>query len=130
MPTILFNRLYIYAAIAVVVVGLFAYQQFTIQSQKTVIAKLGVEIQEKQSMVFKLDFEKSQCKAMIDSQNRAIEGIQVDYNKKADELMVLKNKPEKERFKIIYENTPTIGAKSNECEDIKKILDDIRNVGY
>lgn len=71
-----------------------------------------------------------QYKAQVKSQNDAIEKLGMDYSKANAEYQKLLNQPPEVRFKTVYKEVPSIGVKSDECEDIKKLLDDIRNAGY
>lgn len=66
----------------------------------------------------------------IDEQNKAIEELAVDKAKVDEAYRTLINKPEEVRFETVYVKVPSIGVKSDECKDIKKLIDDIRNAGY
>ena len=66
-----------------------------------------------------------ECKASVDIQNEKISEL-VEYSeKKSKEYTELLSRPESIRYKIEYRE-----VKSNECSDIKKILDDIRSGGF
>jgi len=66
----------------------------------------------------------------IKEQNSKIEKYRLDIDVKEKKYLELVSKPEKIRYKTIYKTIPNIGVKSNECEDIKKLIDDIRSNGY
>jgi len=72
----------------------------------------------------------NECKDTIDTQNDSIEALAIDYEHNFNKLQELQNKPDKIRYKVIYKEIPTIEVKSNECEDIKTLLDDIRSTGF
>jgi len=71
----------------------------------------------------------SVCKSALAHQNEAIELQGVDIKTKEDALQELKTKPPDVRYKVIYKEIPTIETKSNECDDIKEMLDSIKASG-
>lgn len=114
---------YIYIVIVLFVVGVFSYQYVKIQNLKADNAMLRADIEVHKINEFTL-------KNTIITQNDEVEKHRVDLEQKIKQYQDLLNKPEKERFKVIYQTIPNIGAKSDECEDIKKLIDDIRSSGY
>lgn len=68
--------------------------------------------------------------SVIKKQNDAISEFEVDKAKREQEYTELLSQPEKVRFEKVYVKVPSIEVKSDECKDIKKLIDDIRNAGY
>lgn len=66
----------------------------------------------------------------IEAQNEAITKLAIDKTAKDNAYNELLNKPEEVRFEKVYIKVPSIGVKSDDCKDIKNLIDDIRNAGY
>lgn len=66
----------------------------------------------------------------ISAQNEQIAKNEIDLQTKTNEYLALMAKPDRVRYEYVYSKIPTIGVKSNECNDIKKLIDDIRTAGY
>ena len=66
----------------------------------------------------------------ITAQNEQIAKNEIDLQTKTNEYLALMAKPDRVRYEYVYSKVPTIGVKSNECNDIKKLIDDIRTTGY
>lgn len=66
----------------------------------------------------------------ISAQNEQIAKNEIDLQTKTNEYLALMAKPDRVRYEYVYSKVPTIGVKSNECNDIKKLIDDIRTAGY
>lgn len=77
-----------------------------------------------------LNTEKRQWSAVNAEQNAKIEANKFDLAKKEAEYLELVNKPAQVRYRTIYETIPNIEVKSDECKDIKDLLDNIRISGY
>lgn len=67
-------------------------------------------------------------KASIDSQNIEIEKVSINLDEKMKELEEWKNKPPNIKYKTIEKIIKQ--GDSNECENIKNMLDDIRNTSF
>lgn len=67
------------------------------------------------------------AKATIESQNRAIESQKVEYSEKLQELEDWKNQPPEVKYKEVIKYRE---VKSNECEDIKNIINNIRSTSF
>ena len=67
------------------------------------------------------------AKATIESQNNAIESQKVEYSEKLQELEDWKNKPSEVKYKEVIKYKE---VKSNECEDIKNIINSIRSTSF
>lgn len=77
-----------------------------------------------------LKTEKNQWLAVNAEQNAKIEASRFDLAKKEGEYLELVNKPAEVRYKTVYKTIPNIEVKSDECKDIKELLDNIRVNGY
>ena len=67
-------------------------------------------------------------KAALDFQNTEIEKNKIDLDEKKKELEEWKNKPPNIKYKTIEKIIKQ--GDSNECENIKNMLDDIRNTSF
>ena len=67
-------------------------------------------------------------KAALDFQNTEIEKNKIDLDEKKKELEEWKNKPPDIKYKTIEKIIKQ--GDSNECENIKNMLDDIRNTSF
>jgi hypothetical protein len=103
---------------------------FVILGQAIKIERLNVSLAEIETKLVVSETNTYQCKAQVKSQNDAITKLEMDYSKANAEYQKLLNQPPEVRFKTVYKEVPSIGVKSDECKDIKKLLDDIRNAGY
>lgn len=64
------------------------------------------------------------------SQNDKVEAMRADSEAALRKYQELAEKPPEIRYEVVYKKVPTIGGKSDECEEIKKLVDDIRSAGY
>lgn len=74
---------------------------------------------------YELSQKNKSCSESVTKQNTEIEELKSYAEKKADAYEDLLAKPESVRWRIEYRE-----LKSNDCKDIKAILDDIRNSGF
>ena len=119
---------YIAAAVALVVafVSLFWY----IENQKDVIASLEKKIAEQNADAALLELEKSECRAAVKVQNETLMSMRGEYEKRKKELEARKQLPASVRYEVIYKENPTMEVESDECKDIKNLLDSIRRSGF
>lgn len=68
--------------------------------------------------------------AAIENQNAEVSKYKVDLENKMVEYAQLLDKPAEIRYETVYKKIPSIKVQSDECRDIKKLLDDIRIAGY
>lgn len=76
------------------------------------------EINNKNNKIVLLESNNVLLKASIEDQNKKIEANKNDYDLKIKQYKQWKNQPAKVKYKYI-----TKEVKSNECEDIKKSID-------
>lgn len=80
------------------------------------------ELNDKNSKIVLLESNNISLKASIEVQNKKIEANKNDYDSKIKQYEKWKNQPAEIKYKYI-----TKEVKSNECEDIKKSIDDSIN---
>lgn len=69
-------------------------------------------------------------KTALDRQNEKISSMEIDIEDRKAKYQELLNQPPEIRYKTVYEKVPNIEVKSDECEDIKKLIDSISAAGY
>lgn len=69
-------------------------------------------------------------KAALDKQNEKIADMEIDLESRKAKYQELLNQPPEIRYKTVYKKVPSIEVKSDECEEIKKLIDGIRSAGY
>lgn len=69
-------------------------------------------------------------KSALDRQNEKITSMEIDLEERTKKYQELLNQPPKIRYKTVYEKVPNIEVKSDECEEIKKLIDGISAAGY
>ena len=118
----------IYAGVGlfVLIVSTLLYSSF--QAKKLEIANLNTAVSEYETLVAKLEASNAQSKALIAKQNEAIEEITTDKELALNKLEEWRAKPPKIRYEVIYKDREVI--KSNECDDIKSRLDDVRDTDF
>lgn len=117
------QKYYVYAAIVIAIVGMLTYQHVRIGNLEATVAELTTDKVVLETNNFKL-------KSVIDEQNEAIEKVAAQYTEKLDQYNELRSRPAEVRYKTVYKEVPSIGVNSDECNDIKKLIDDIRSSGY
>lgn len=85
----------------------------------------GGKVSQLKSGIEKCTLKNADFKSAAELQNAAIISLNDFAAKQAGEYQQLLLQPEKVRFETKY-----IEVKSNECSDIKNIIDDIRAVGF
>ena len=110
--------------VVVIVMGLtIGYLKYDNLNKGVQIAKLETEL-----VVCSTNNET--LKNAITDQNTKVEALRVDYESSVAKYNELAQKPESVRFEKVFVKVPTIQVKSNECDDIKKLLDEISKEWY
>ena len=73
-----------------------------------------------------LEKEKIELNYVLENQNKAIEKVQTDRDLKIKELEDYKALPPQIKYQTIYKEIPKIIEKSDECEDIKEVLNSLK----
>ena len=93
-------------------------------------SRLENKVNELESKLVVCNTNRYQLESAVKSQNDKIEQYRVDIEAKKEEYEKLLGKEPEIRYKTVYKSVPNIEVKSDECEDIKKLLDSIRNAGF
>lgn len=124
MPNINSNiQLFIIAFLVALLLSVGIYSRILLSQNKT----LTTDLITKNSL---LEVEKTKninLNASIKNQNEKIENNQIDLDTKLKELEEWKNKPAEIKYKEIIKFKE---IKSNECTDIKNIIDSIRTTSF
>ena len=73
-----------------------------------------------------LEKDKLELVYSIDKQNNTILAMEVDLENKLKELEEYKLLPPEVKYKTIYKEIPAITKKSDECADIKEVLNSLK----
>lgn len=124
MPNINSNiQLFIIAFLVALLLSVGIYSRILLSQNKT----LTTDLITKNSL---LEVEKTKninLNASIKNQNEKIENNQIDLDTKLKELEEWKNKPAEIKYKEIIKFKE---IKSNECTDIKNIINSIRTTSF
>ena len=124
MPNINSNiQLFIIAFLVALLLSVGIYSRILLSQNKT----LTTDLITKNSL---LEVEKAKnvnLNASIKNQNEKIENNQIDLDTKLKELEEWKNKPAEIKYKEIIKFKE---IKSNECTDIKNIINSIRTTSF
>lgn len=102
-------------------VGMYLYAD-TLKSEVTT---LNTSLNTANSLLVVERANNTTLKASIDSQNIEIEKNKINLSKKVQELEEWKNRPPDIKYKEVIKYKE---IKSNECKDIKNILNSVRNI--
>lgn len=118
----------IYAGVSLILAIFAAFIWNEFQNKNLEIANLNTAVSEYETLVAKLEASNAQSKTLITKQNEVIEEITTDRELALNKLEEWRAKPPKVRYEVIYKDREVI--KSNECDDIKSRLDDVRGVDF
>lgn len=93
-------------------------------------SRLESKVNELESELGVCSTNRYQLESAVKSQNDKIDQYRVDIEAKKEEYEKLLGQEPEIRYKTVYEKVPNIEVKSDECKDIKKLIDNIRNAGY
>ena len=116
------GRVYAMVAVAAVIVGMYAKLMFAISGLEDEVEKLKLKGKSDESTIATMKAERVGLLGSIDMQNAEIEKVAVQYVDALSKYNKEKNRParivevEKEKIKFI----------KGECDDGKKLMDDIR----
>lgn len=120
-------QVYIVAAGALIVA--FASLFWHIENQKDVIASLEKSLFEQYADAAVSEMEKSECREAVTTQNEKLMAMRINYEDRVTALETRKQLPAAVRYEVAYKENPTMEVKSDECKDIKDLLDSIRSSG-
>ena len=102
-------------------VGMYLYAD----ALKKEVSDLNTSLNTATSLLAVEKANNTALKASIDSRNIEIEKQKINLSKKMEELEEWKSRPPDIKYKEIIKYKE---VKSNECKDIKNIIDSIRNI--
>ena len=105
-------------------VGMYLYADVL----KSEVTTLNTSLNTANSLLVVERANNTTLKASIDSQNIEIEKNKINLSKKMEELEEWKSRPPDIKYKTIEKIIKQ--GDSNECENIKNMLDDIRNTSF
>lgn len=114
----------IIVALICALVGSYLYSN----TLKDEIDDLNISLNTTKSLLVVEKANNVTLKAALSSQNIEIEKNKIDLDEKKKELEEWKNKPPDIKYKTIEKIIKQ--GDSNECENIKNMLDDIRNTSF
>ena len=110
-------------AIAIVVSLVIAWQYLQISTLK---ADLG-QSEGKRAIA---EANTASLRMALEKQKAEVKILQMDRAESIAKYEALKKQSEKVRYRAVYNTVPNIGVQSDECKDIKDLIDNIRSVGY
>ena len=126
--SLLLNKNFIFG---VLIVSVISALYFYVYSLKTDIKDLQLQVSQMEITVINKKLEVERLETSIISQNKYIESLEANKTKNLAELEKWKNKPAEVRYKTIYETIyKDKEIKSNECKDIKTMLDNVRSIDF
>ena len=129
MNLLLGTKEYMLIGLSVIILLMFAAKEYQINDLENELVVRDLDIEKYKTTIAHIEASVSVCKSALAHQNEAIELQGVDIKTKEAALQELKTKPPDVRYKVIYKEIPTIETKSNECDDIKEMLDSIKASG-
>jgi hypothetical protein len=117
---------YIYAFGVVAMLLLGGY----VLDLKNNIATLEEELSEANKTLFMQKLVSSNCLEEVEIQNKEFIKIANEKERLIADLDAWMAKPPKVRYETIYKKIPSLEVKSDECKDIKNLINDIRNSGF
>jgi len=116
----------LFGAALFVVLG---WQKYEISNLEDEVIGLQLELSQEKTKVLTLGNSLEGCKTSLERQNEIIESQKIDMTDREAKLRALKSLPPKVRYEIVYKAIPSIELKSDECDDVKKVLDEIKESG-
>ena len=113
--------------IITIFITILAIQSLYIKILSSQVENLNSKLSKTESLLALEKANNINLSASIEAQNNKIELIKNDYDSKNKEFEQSKQKQEEIKYKEIIKK---IEVKSNECKDIKIIIDDIRNTSF
>jgi uncharacterized membrane protein YgaE (UPF0421/DUF939 family) len=98
-----------------------------VYSLKSDIQRLENKVKDTYIVLANVRLEGLRYKTELDNLNNVIKQLRVDKTKSLAKLNNWINQPKEIRYKVIYK---TREVKSNDCEDIKSLINDVRHIKY
>ncbi len=113
----------------VALASLLGWQKYEIVTLEDEVRDLQLELSQEQTKTLALGNSLEGCKTSLERQNEIVESQKTDMADREAKLKALKSLPLKVRYETVYKAIPSIELKSNECDDVKKVLQEIRESG-
>ena len=123
----LYSKLVPIGLVAVLIIGIITALHFKIKNKDIEIATLNATLSAREVTITKLESSNREYKVLVGIQNEAVEKLAIDTSLANQKLKGWKALPKEVRYEVIYK---TNEVKSNECEDIKSTIDNIRHLDY
>jgi len=120
------NVLMFFGVAIAVVLG---WQKYEISNLEDEVAGLHTKLSLEQTKALTLSNSLEGCKTSLERQNEIVESQKIDMADREAKLIALKSLPPKVRYERVYKAIPSIELKSDECDDVKKVLREIRESG-
>lgn len=118
---------YVIIAVVVLLLTIIALSGGYIKIQSNEIKSLQKTLVDKEVEISNEKANNTTLRSSIKDQNQKIEEHKNNYDSKLREFQEWKDKPVEIKYKEIIKYQ---GIKSNECKDIKNIINDIRNTSF
>ena len=111
------------------VAGLVLFIGYKAYSYESQISELELMVAEMDTQILVEHNNVLQLNRVIEKQNEAITLLAADYDTNVKEFEAWKAKPKKIKYVDVVKYV-NVEVKSNECEDIKAVIDSIRNTSF
>jgi len=118
-----YKNMVIAGVVGIIVFALYFY----IHGLNNKIDDLESSLMKNQVKLANTKLESTRYKAALDSQNKEIEQLRAHTTLAEAKLKKWKNRPPDIKYKVIYK---TREVKSNECSDIKSVIDGVRAIDF
>jgi hypothetical protein len=115
--------------LGVALASLLGWQKYEIVTLEDEVRGLQLELSKEETKALALSNSLDGCKTGLERQNEIIESQKIEMTDREAKLKALKSLPLKVRYETVYKAIPSIELKSNECDDVKKVLREIRESG-
>lgn len=113
--------------VGLILAGVTAYLYSYVSGLKRDIMSLEVKVTKLQKDVVFKTLEKERLETAIQKQNYLIENLRAKESKAKRELAKWNSLPPKVKYKVI---TKIREVKSDDCKDIKNVINAVRNIDY
>jgi predicted Holliday junction resolvase-like endonuclease len=119
----MYKNIIITGVVAILIISISTY----VYMLKKTITELNTSLLESKIELAKEQRQSALYRSTLDNQTKEIESLAVDKSKADKKLAEWRAKPADVRYEVIYKMRE---VKSDECADIKTVIDNIRNLDY
>ena len=120
----IYKNFIITGVVALVITGGVLY----VNGLKRDIRSLESTLKDNQIELANEKLQSTRYESALDKQNTQIDKLKIDKSTSAETLAKWKALPAEVKYKVIYKTSEVV--KSNECQDIKNRIDNIRNIDF